>query len=104
MQSPHPGGPLGGPPPPIVMMQMLTGAWITMALYVAAKLGVADLMAGGPQTSDELARATGTHAPTLYRLLRALASTGVFASTPDGRFGLTPLGATLRSDAPDSMR
>src|SRR5687768_2352026 len=104
MQSPRPGGPPSGPPPPSVMMQMLTGAWLTMALYVAAKLGVADLMTGGPQTSEELARATGTHAPSLYRLLRALASTGVFTSTAGGRFGLTALGATLRADAPDSLR
>jgi hypothetical protein len=104
MQNPAGGGAPGGPPPPIDMMQMLTGAWLTMALYVAAKLGVADLMAAGPQTSEELARATKTHAPSLYRLLRALASTGVFTSTPAGRFGLTPVGATLRSDVPDSMR
>jgi hypothetical protein len=66
-------------------------------------LGIADLLQSGPRGVDELARATGTHAPTLSRLLVALAGIGVLAET-DGRFGLTPLGECLRTDGPDSVR
>jgi hypothetical protein len=66
-------------------------------------LGIADLMADGAQASDELAEATGTHPGTLYRLLRALASVGVFREEDDRRFALTELGDGLRSDAPGSL-
>lgn len=92
------------PRPSEVILQMLTGKWITQALSVAATLGVADLLAGGPQSVEQLATATSTHADSLYRLLRALASIGVFAESGDGRFTLTPLAQCLRSDVPDSMR
>jgi hypothetical protein len=89
---------------PRQMLQLITtGLWITKGLYIAAKLGVADLLATGPQTSEELARATGTHGPSLYRVLRALASLGVFAEDAQGRFGLTPLAVTLQS-GPGSLR
>ena len=60
------------------LLDLGTGYWKSQAVYVAAKLGIADLVQDGPKTSDELATATGTHAPSLYRLLRALASVGVF--------------------------
>jgi hypothetical protein len=82
---------------------MIHGYQVSQALYVAATLGIADLLAGGPRGVEELAESTGTHAPTLYRLLRLLASLGVFAED-DGRFGLTPLAECLRSDAPGSQR
>ncbi len=91
-------------PPRQLILQMLTGKWITQAVSVAATLGIADLLAGAPKTVEELAAATSTHADSLYRLLRALASIGVFAETEAGRFTLTPLAQCLRSDAPDSMR
>src|SRR4051794_15850816 len=84
--------------------QMLTGYWVTQMLYVAAKLGLADHLAGGPRSPDDLARATATHAPSLSRLLRGLASLGVFAEGDDGRFGLTPMAECLRTDAPGSQR
>jgi hypothetical protein len=90
--------------PPEQMSRMLTGYWISQALYVAAKLGVADLLVPGPRTIDELAQATGTHGPSLYRLLRALASMGVFVEQADRRFALTPLAECLRSDVPGSQR
>ena len=83
---------------------MLWGYQRTQMLYVAAELGLADLIAQGFQPVDALAAATGTHAPSLYRLLRALAGDGVFAEREDGRFELTPLAALLRSDTPGSMR
>src|ERR1022692_3592159 len=73
-----------------VMNRMLTGYWTTQALYVAAKLGIPDLLTHGPRSADDLAQATKVHAPSLYRLLRALASMGVFAEDGAARFSLTP--------------
>ncbi len=90
--------------PQAVMTRMLTGYWIAQALHVAAQLGVADLLADGPRTVADLARATGTHGRSLYRLLRALASEGVFVEDAQGRFALTPLAECLRSDVPGSQR
>jgi hypothetical protein len=86
------------------LIEMVRGYQLSQALYVAAKLGVADWLRDGPRTSDELAQATGTHAPSLYRLLRVLASRGVFAEVADSRFSLTPLGELLRSDTASSVR
>ena len=91
-------------PPSQQILKLLTGKFITQAVSVAATLGIADRLADGPQTAKELARASSTHAHSLYRLLRALASVGVFTETEDGRFTLTPLAQCLRSDTPDSMR
>jgi SAM-dependent methyltransferase len=86
------------------MAQMITGYWVSQALYVAAKLGLADLLADGPRTADDLARATATQARALYRLLRALASVGVFAEDDRHRFALAPLGDCLRGGVPGSKR
>jgi hypothetical protein len=86
------------------MSRLLTAYWVSQALYVAAKLGLADLVKGGPRTADELAQSTNTHVPALYRLLRALASVGVFVEGADHRFALTPLAECLRSDVPGSQR
>ena len=91
-------------PPPVVMLQMIGGFWVSHAIYIAAKLGIADLLKDQPKRSEELAAATGTHAPSLYRVLRALASVGVFAEDDQGRFALTPLGATLQTGVPGSLR
>src|SRR5690349_12575404 len=91
-------------PPPAALLQMMTGYWISKAIYVAAKLGLADLLAAGSLSSEELALATLAPAPALYRLLRALASVGIFSEEADGRFTLTPLAALLRSGTPGSMR
>jgi hypothetical protein len=85
-------------------MQMGTGYWVSMPLHLAAKLGIADLIAGGTKSVDDLAQKTGTHAQSLYRLMRALASVGVFAEQGERNFVLTPLAELLRSDAPKSMR
>jgi O-methyltransferase domain/Dimerisation domain len=73
------------------------------ALTVAAELGIADLLRDGPRTAPELADATGTHAPVLYRLLRALASIGVFQEDGEQRFALTATGQYLRTDHPLSV-
>jgi hypothetical protein len=86
------------------LLPMIFGYMTTQAISVAAKLGVADLLAKGAKTADELAQTIGVKPRPLYRLLRALASVGVFAEDNAGRFGLTPLAEPLRSDAPDSLR
>lgn len=92
------------PEPSQIILQMLTGEWITQAVSVAATLGIADLLANGPKDVGDLAAAASAHADSLYRLLRALASVGIFAETEDGRFALTSLAECLRSDASNSMR
>jgi hypothetical protein len=86
------------------LLQMLTGCWISQALYVVATLGIADLLREGPRSHVMLAEATQTHAGALYRILRALASVGVFAEDEERRFTLTPPAELLRSDAPGSLR
>jgi hypothetical protein len=91
-------------PPPAHLVQMMTGYWASQALYVAAKLGVADLLVEGPQSVEHLAAATQAHAASLRRVLRALASVGVFTETSPGAYALTPLAALLRTGTPDSMR
>ena len=90
--------------PAEMMNRMICGNWITQAIYVAAKLGIADLLVKGPRSAAELAEASHAHAPSLYRLLRALASLGVFAEDEAGRFTLTPLAEGLRSNSPQSQR
>ena len=86
------------------LTDMIMGFRITQMIYVAAKLGIADLLKNGPETVDALAQATGTHAPALYRLLRALAGVGIFAEDEQGRFALTPLAQFLRAGVPGSQR
>lgn len=95
---------MDAPTPHEIMNRMLSGYWSTQALYVAAKLGIADLLIGGPRSANDLAQATNTHAPSLYRLLRGLASMGVFADIGNAHFSLTPLAECLRSDLPGSQR
>jgi hypothetical protein len=95
--------PTGAVPPPALLLQMMTGYWVSQALYVAAKLGVADLIDEGPRPVEELAAATQTHAPSLRRVLRALASVGVFTEVRADTYALTPLAALLRTGTPDSM-
>ncbi|MGB7921968.1 MAG: methyltransferase [Pyrinomonadaceae bacterium] len=90
--------------PQFQMLQMISGFWVSRAIHLAATLGLADKLHERPLDAAELAEATGTHAPSLYRLLRALASVGLLAEGDDKCFALTPLGATLRSNVPGSMR
>ncbi|QDT44465.1 Multifunctional cyclase-dehydratase-3-O-methyl transferase TcmN [Gimesia alba] len=84
--------------------QMITGYWSSQAIYAAASLGIADLLAEGPQTAEQLATATETNAGALYRLLRALASVDIFIENEQKEFALTPLAEYLRSDVPGSKR
>ena len=93
----------GDVPPGQQLDHMIVGYWISQAIYAAAKFGIADQLKDGPRTVDDLAAETQTHAPSLYRLLRALASVGVFTEESDHQFALTPMAELLRSDVPGSI-
>jgi hypothetical protein len=90
--------------PAAQMVQMLNAQILAQALYVVAQLGVADLLVREVKSVDELASATGTDGPSLHRLLRMLTGEGVFREVRGGHFALTPLGDTLRTDSPNSVR
>jgi len=93
------------PPEPLEeMFRLLIGHCLEQALYVAAVMGIADLLREGAKSTDELARATEADRRSLYRLLRMLASVEVLSEEQNDQFGLTALGATLRSDVPNSVR
>lgn len=104
MPQPETPQPTQATPPQLAVLQMASGYWVSQSIYVAAKLGIADLLKDSPKSCDELATATGTNAQALYRVLRALASVGVFAETQLKHFTLTPLAACLQSDVPGSFR
>jgi SAM-dependent methyltransferase len=86
------------------LLKLTIGGWITQAIYVAAELGIADLLIEQPRTAEELAENTNTNSGALYRVLRALATAGIFTEDADGRFSLTPIAENLRSDIPNSLR
>jgi hypothetical protein len=91
-------------PPVLALRRLIFGHRVTQIIAIAAQLGLADHLAAGPKSADELAALVQVDAPTLYRLLRALASVGVLAEVESGGFALTPLGDCLRTDAPNGMR
>lgn len=82
----------------VSMLGLLTGGWVAQAVSVAARLKIADELASGPRSADDIAAAVGAHPPTLHRLLRALSDVGVVQEREDGLFSGTPLGDLLRSD------
>lgn len=86
------------------VLRMIWGIHVSRAVYVAAELGIADLLAGGPTTAAHLAQARQAHEPSLYRVLRLLASLGVLAEHDGRAFSLTVLGERLRTGVPASMR
>jgi ubiquinone/menaquinone biosynthesis C-methylase UbiE len=90
-------------PPPLQMLQVMSGFWISRCVYIVAKLGIADLLKDGPKNADDLAAASGTHAPSLFRVLRALAAVDVLTQSEDNRFGNTPMSETL-CEGPASLR
>jgi len=90
-------------PPPVGVLELVSGLIEANTLYAVAKLGVADALAGGPRTAADVAADLGTHPDATYRLMRAAAGHGLLHQDGD-RFALTALGCPLRSDAPDSMR
>jgi DNA-binding HxlR family transcriptional regulator len=86
------------------MMRLMTGAWVAQIIHTAAELGIADHLADGPRNATSLAEATTAHAPSLSRMLRALAAIGILHESEDRYYTLTPLGATLQTNVPGSMR
>lgn len=90
--------------PAVKLRMMMESYRAPQAIYAAARLGLADLMKDGPKSVAELAEATNTLAPSLRRLMSALASIGVFAEQQDGRYTLTPVGACLQTGQPNSQR
>jgi hypothetical protein len=91
-------------PPPMALVQLLFGKHITYCVSAVARLGVADHMAAGPMHVEDIAQKTGSHAPSLYRVMRCLASLDVFEELSGKKFGLKPMGELLRTDHPNSMR
>jgi hypothetical protein len=96
--------PIQGYSPAGQLLHLITGYWVSQAIYAAAELGIADHLGRKGRSVDDLARATNSHAPSLYRLLRALASVGVFSESAPREFALTPMGALLGSDMPGNLR
>jgi hypothetical protein len=88
----------------MALYRMAIGHYVSRALALAAKLGIADLLSGGPRTADDLATATETNAHALRRVLRLLVSVGVFTENEGGSFAPTPLGDCLRAQVPQSAR
>src|SRR5262245_17331554 len=91
-------------PAPVAMFEMFIAGWVVQAIQVAAELGIADALADRPQPLDDLATRVGADPDALGRLMRALISRGVFRQRRDGRYDLTPLADTLRTDASFSMK
>src|SRR5579864_2287284 len=96
--------PVTAPPPAAQVLQLASGYWLSREVYVAAQLGIADLLKDGAKSATELAATTQTNPDALYRLLRALASVGVFAESGARQFGQTALSETLRRDVSGSIR
>ena len=94
----------GEDPLPPLLFRMATAYWMSQAIYVAAKLGIADLLADGPQSFAALAVATRSDARSMFRLLRALSSVNVFSQEDTDCFALSRLSEALRSDVPGSLR
>jgi hypothetical protein len=88
----------------VQLIQMGSAFWVSRVVYAAAKLGLADHLAAGPKSAAELSSATRTHAPSLHRLMRTLASLGILTGFDAQRFALTPLGEALKTGAPGSAR
>jgi hypothetical protein len=91
-------------PARVALFEQFVGVWFTQMVYVAARLKIADHLASGPKTAEELAAASQAHADSVARLMRALVSVGIFARRPDGRFELNRLSEPLLADRIGSMR
>jgi hypothetical protein len=91
-------------PAPAAVLDLMTGAWVSRAIYTAAKFNIADVLSNGPRSALEIAFEVDANPDAVHRLLRMLASRGIFTQHGDGRFGLTPMADALRSEAPTSVR
>src|SRR5262245_3126137 len=92
------------PPPHVQLVQMGTASWVSRIVHAAAALRIADHLAAGPKSAAELAGPTGTHAPALYRFLRALGGLGLVTEDGQRRFATTSLGKALETGAHGSAR
>lgn len=92
------------PPPHAQLVQMAMAHWGSHVVYVAAKLNLADHLAKEPMNANQLAEITGTHPPSLYRLMRTLASLGIMTEDSSHRFSLTPVGDAMKTGAPGAVR
>lgn len=92
------------PPPHVQLVQMAMAHWGSHIVYVAAKLNLADHLAKEPMNANQLAEITETHAPSLYRLMRTLASLGIMTEDSSHRFSLTPVGEAMKTGAPGAAR
>jgi hypothetical protein len=92
------------PPPQAMIMHLSMGAMVTQAIYVATKLGIADILADGQKHVDQISHEADAHSPSLYRVMRTLSSLGIFNETQPRTFANTPLSEVLRADVPGSMR
>jgi hypothetical protein len=90
-------------PPPAQLMKFIVGKWISKPIYAAAELGIADILAEGTKSIEELAQITQSHSSSLYRMMRALASVGIFFETEGKRFELTPMAEYLKTGAMRSI-
>src|SRR5262245_30704277 len=90
-------------PDQTALLRMVYGAQTSQVIYVAAKLGIADMLHNGSRTSSDVGAAAGVDENTLRRLLRGLVSLGLCAEVEADRFALTEMGQYLRSDRPDSL-
>jgi hypothetical protein len=95
---------MSNPPPPLALLQMMMGAWVTQAVGTFARLRMADYLAEGPTAASIVAERAGTNPDATHRLMRALTMVGVLAETAPRTYALTPVGQLLRSDVPGSMR
>jgi 2-polyprenyl-3-methyl-5-hydroxy-6-metoxy-1,4-benzoquinol methylase len=86
------------------LLNLATSVRLSQALYVAARMDIASLLAGEPHSAEELATATGVHAPSLARLLRALVAFDILHESGPGLFALAPMGVSLQADHPQSVR
>ena len=94
----------GSPTEPPPLFQLASGYWISQAIYVAAKLGIADVLRDGAKSSNQIALETGADESCISRLMRALCEVGVFRRNGDGTFAIADLGEPLQSDVPGSLR
>ena len=83
-------------PPEVEMMKLILAKWVSQPIHAAATLGLADLLADGPRQIDELAESAGVLPDPLYRLLRCLASVGIFRETEAHTFANTPMSTCLQ--------
>ena len=90
--------------PPALVMQMITGHWVSQLVGSLCRLGIPDVFAEQPLTSAAIAKKCGSNPDATYRILRAATGLGLFKETRPDTFQLTPLGEVLKSDAPGSLR